>query len=129
MTDLEYYKELTAKYFQAKEHFKELYRIVTVEAKGYWQCLENKQKEIDALKARRNELVKAVKALKRIDNWAKAYPLKAFPKLTVSDYKRAAEVLKANGLSLDRIPADNMRYVLESIKGIVEKALDEAEKI
>ena len=59
MSDLECYKELAAKYFRAKENFEELYRIVTVEAKGYWQCLENKQKEIDTLKSSRDKLVKA----------------------------------------------------------------------
>lgn len=59
-------------------------------------------------------------ALQRIDTWAKAYPLDAFPK---PDLKRAAEVLKAAGMTLDSISADNMRHVLDSVKKIVSEAL------
>ena len=62
-------------------------------------------------------------ALERIQTWAKAYPLEVFPKPTKDNFKQAAEVLKANGLSLDRISADNMRHVLDGIKDIVEEAL------
>ncbi len=59
-------------------------------------------------------------ALTHIDTWAKAYPLEAFPK---PDLKRAAEVLKAAGMTLDAISADNMRHVLNGIKDIVGDAL------
>ncbi len=63
MSEEEIYKNLAAKYYAAKEHFEELYRIVTVEAKGYWQCLENKEKEIDTLTRHRDKLLAACKAL------------------------------------------------------------------
>ena len=59
-------------------------------------------------------------ALQRIDNWAKAYPIKAFPE---PDFEKAAKVLKAAGQTLDAISASNMRYVLNRVKGIVEQAL------
>ena len=59
-------------------------------------------------------------AFRRLQNWAKAYPLEVFPKL---DFKKAAKVLKANGMTLDSISADNMRHVLNGIKNIVEQAL------
>lgn len=59
-------------------------------------------------------------ALQRIDNWAKAYPLSVFPE---PDFKKAAEVLKAAGLSLDAISASNMRHVITQVKDIVEQAL------
>ena len=59
-------------------------------------------------------------ALRQIDNWAKAYPLEAYPK---PDLDHARVVLKANGMTLDSIRADSMRHVLDGIKGIVEKAL------
>ena len=59
-------------------------------------------------------------ALTRIDTWAKAYPLDIFPK---PDLKRAAEVLKASGMTLDSISADNMRHVLDGIKDIVSETL------
>lgn len=61
---------------------------------------------------------------RKIDDWAKAYPLEVFPKPTKDNWKQAAEVLKANGLSLDRLSADNMRHVLSGIKGYCEQALE-----
>mgnify|MGYP001582756053 CR=1 FL=1 len=59
-------------------------------------------------------------ALVKIQNWANAYPLKVFPK---PDLKKAHEVLKAAGMSLDAISADNMRHVLDRVKEYVEQAL------
>ena len=56
--------------------------------------------------------------LREIDNWTKAYPLEAFPK---PDLKRAARVLKENGMTLDAISADNMRHVLDGIREIIKK--------
>ena len=70
----------------------------------------------------RKENERQRKALERIDNWAKAYPLKVFPE---PDFKKVAEVLKAAGLSLDAVSASNMRHVINGIKGIVEQALNE----
>ena len=78
------------------------------------------------LKASHDKLVEAIQG---IDNWAEAYPLEVFPELTKDNWKQAAEVLKANGLSIDRISASNMRHVLNGIKDTVKKALKEAEKI
>jgi hypothetical protein len=79
----------------------------------------------DTLKKSRDKLVEV---MHRIDNWAKAYPLKVFPELTQDNWKQAAEVLKANGLSLDRLSASNMRHVLDEIKEDVKQAIAEAEK-
>ncbi len=59
-------------------------------------------------------------ALRRIDTWAKAYPLKAFPE---PDLVEVHEVLKAHGLSLDAVSASNMRHVLKGLKDIIEQAL------
>ena len=60
------------------------------------------------------------KALLCIQAWANAYPLNIFPK---PDLKKAAQVLKDNGMTLGSISADNMRHVLDGIKGIVDQAL------
>ena len=68
----------------------------------------------------RAEIDKKEDALTRIATWAKAYPLAIFPK---PDLQRAAEVLKASGMTLDSISADNMRHVLDDIKDIVCEAL------
>lgn len=46
--NLNCYKRLAAQY------------LTETEAKGYWQCLENKQKEIDDLKQQRDDLLKAI---------------------------------------------------------------------
>jgi len=77
----------------------------------YSQALE---KEIDRLKAKleaRDEI------LHKIKTWCEAYPLEVFPK---PDLKKAAEVLSANGMTLDSINADNVRHVLEGIKDIMK---------
>ena len=59
-------------------------------------------------------------ALVKIDIWAKAYPLKAFPE---PDLKKVAKVLKDAGLSLDAVSASNMRHVINGVKDITEQAL------
>lgn len=59
-------------------------------------------------------------ALDKISNWQRAYPLEVFPE---PDFKRANDILKAFGLSLDSISASNMRYVINKIKEIVDKGL------
>ena len=61
-------------------------------------------------------------ALVRIDTWAKAYPLKAFPR---PDLKKARQVLKAADMTLDAISGDAMRHVLDGVKDIVEQVLEE----
>ena len=77
------------------------------------KCVEIRR----ALESRIEELEAA---LERIDNWAKSYPLKAFPE---PDFDKVAKVLKAAGLSLDAVSASNMRLVITQVKDIVEKAL------
>ncbi len=76
----------------------------------------DKQRDLEA----ENEKLKEV--LSRIDTWAKAYPLEAFPK---PDLKKAHEVLTAAGMTLDSISADNMRHVLDNIKEMVSEVLSE----
>ena len=56
--------------------------------------------------------------LHRIKTWIDAYPLSMFPE---PDFKKAARVLKENGMTLDAISASNMRYVLDGVKEIIEK--------
>ena len=54
--------------------------------------------------------------LHEINSWCSAYPLKIFPE---PDFKKAHEVLKANGMTIDAISASNMRHVLDGIKKII----------
>lgn len=62
-------------------------------------------------------------ALEKLKQWADAYPIEVFPEMTSEDWKRAAEVLKAAGLSLDRISASNMRHVIIQTRKIVDEGL------
>jgi hypothetical protein len=51
-------------------------------------------------------------ALERIEQWSQAYPLMIFPE---PDFAKAAELLKAGGMTLDAISASNMRHVIEGV--------------
>ena len=66
------------------------------------------------------EKAEQAEALERIQTWAQAYPLAAFPK---PDLKKAHKVLKAAGMTLDAISADAMRHALSGVKDIVDQAL------
>ena len=92
---------------------------------------EEKNELADAIETMNNKCVKIRRhlekriaeleaALQRIDNWAKAYPIKAFPE---PDLKKAAKVLKDAGLTIDAISASNMRHVLDGVKDITKQAL------
>ncbi len=50
--------------------------------------------------------------LHELDGWERAYPLSAFPE---PDLKRAAELLKAGGMTLDAVSASNMRHVVSRL--------------
>ena len=58
--------------------------------------------------------------LRRIAEWADAYPLEAFPQ---PELARAREVLEAAGMSLDAISTGAMRHVLEGVGRIAREAL------
>jgi hypothetical protein len=68
------------------------------------------------------ENTKLKEALKDIDAWAKAYPIEVFPE---PDWKKAAQVLKDAGITLDAISSHNTRHVLTNLKDIVIKALED----
>ena len=50
--------------------------------------------------------------INELDGWERAYPLSAFPE---PDLVRAADLLKAGGMTLDAISASNMRHVASRI--------------
>ena len=62
-------------------------------------------------------------ALHRIAGWADAYPLSVFPEPDAAYYAKAAEVLKANGMTLDRLSAAAMRHVITQVGDIAKGAL------
>jgi hypothetical protein len=55
--------------------------------------------------------------LDKIKRWCDAYPIDIFPE---PDLKKAAKILKENGMTLDAISASNMRHVLSGVKRIIE---------
>jgi hypothetical protein len=58
--------------------------------------------------------------MERLLDWTKAYPLEAFPE---PDMKRAAQVLKDAGMTLDAVSASNFRHVLKRVAEIATEAL------
>ena len=58
--------------------------------------------------------------LQKIVAWSEAYPLSVFPE---PDFKKAAELLQAGGMTLDAISASNMRHVVEGVGRIAREAL------
>jgi hypothetical protein len=54
--------------------------------------------------------------INKLRDWIDAYPLSVFPE---PDFKKAARVLKDNGITLDAISASNMRHVLAGVNKII----------
>ena len=71
-----------------------------------------------AMRADRIEALE--EALQRIAQWSEAYPRDIFPE---PDWKKAAELLKAGGITLDRISGSCMRHVVEGVGEIARAAL------
>ncbi len=72
---------------------------------------------------RYRELVEEITdELQKMMSWCNAYPIEVFPE---PDFKKAAKVLKDNGMTLDSISASNMRHVLKGLRGHIEAALEQ----
>ena len=76
---------------------------------GWEELCRQQADRIEALEA----------ALQLIVRWSDAYPLKIFPE---PDWKRAAELLKAGGITLDAVSAHCMRHVVEGVGEIARAA-------
>lgn len=55
-----------------------------------------------------------------IKNWCEAYPIDVFPQ---PDFKKAHEVLKANGMTLDAISASNIKHVITQVQKMIDAAI------
>lgn len=88
-------------------------------ASGKWVCSREcyLQARIDALETDRDRMRDA---LERIYLWSKAYPTQVFPE---PDFKRAAALLSAGGMSLDVVSASNMRHATKGVGKIARAAL------
>lgn len=60
-------------------------------------------------------------ALRQILAWSEAYPLQVFAE---PNWEKAAELLKAGGVTLDSISAACMRHVVEGVGKIAREALE-----
>ena len=60
-------------------------------------------------------------ALHQIVQWSEAYPVKVFPE---PDWNKAAELLKAGGITLDAVSAHCMKHVIDEVGKIARAALD-----
>lgn len=84
------------------------------------ECFKQIEQLQAEIKAKDEEIERLKDGFERIENWSKAYPLDLFPK---PDLRKAAKVLKENGMTLGSISIDTMRHILNGISRIVEQAL------
>ena len=89
---------------------------MAVELCDYAKTVTRLNTKVEQLEAEKEGMQDKIQQILR---WADAYPLTVFPK---PDLQKAAEVLKAAGMTLDAISADNMRHVLEGVKRILKEA-------
>jgi hypothetical protein len=75
------------------------------------------QKRIQELEA---EIERLTQALTEIESWSRAYPLKAFPE---PNLRKAADLLRAGGITLDAVSASAIRHVIEGVGEIARRAL------
>ena len=117
-------------FISMEEKIDEIIRL-KAENKEQAELIETLQKRVEIIKKNRNRffdenkqqadrIKELEKSFEQIQIWANAYPLEIFPK---PDLIKAREVLKAAGMTLDSISADNMRHVLNGVKDIVEQVL------
>lgn len=66
-------------------------------------------------------LADAVKALREIDQWSRAYPLDVFPE---PDWAKVRQLLESGGITLAAVSASNMRHVIEGVGKIARAALN-----
>ena len=62
-------------------------------------------------------------ALRRIVEWADAYPIDIFHEPSPEESHRAHQLLTANGMTLDAISASAMRHVISQVGKIAKDAL------
>lgn len=74
----------------------------------------------DLLADAANEIDQLRDALRRVVQWSNAYPQNIFPE---PDFEKAAEVLKAHGMTLDAISASCMRHVIDGVGSIAKESL------
>ncbi len=82
--------------------------------------IENLRVEIQRLEKENDRMHDA---LQKIKSWANAYPIECFPE---PDFKKANELLKAGGVSMDAISASCMRHVVKGVGELAKAGLEES---
>lgn len=82
--------------------------------------------EIERLQDRCDDLAEA---LQRIEQWASAYPTDIFHEPTTEECRKAHEVLKANGMTLDAFSASMGRHCLKGVGDIARGALSSPDRV
>ena len=97
------------------------------EASALWDHVGDAKADYDRLADSHASLTEKVEryadVLDDIVRWSKAYPLEVFPE---PDLKKAHEILKANGMTLDAISASSMRHVVTEVGKMAANALLES---
>jgi hypothetical protein len=74
----------------------------------------------DEINQLRDENERLREALEQIESWCNAYPIAVFAE---PDLKKATQLLRSGGITLDAVSASAMRHVLDWVRGIVREAL------
>lgn len=88
-------------------------------------CLGLRDAELQKTTAERDAALAKVAVLRdqmeKFDQWSQAYPTDVFPEL---DLPLAHELLKAGGMSLDRLSAGAMRHTISRVGELARNALE-----
>jgi hypothetical protein len=74
-----------------------------------------------------DEIARLREALESIVQWSEAYPLDIFHEPTKDEWKKAHELLTANGMTMDAFASSCMRHVIKGVEKIARDALKEGE--
>jgi hypothetical protein len=77
----------------------------------------------EQLEAMREKIDRLTVALQKIVQWSEAYPIDIFHVPDQYECKRAHELLKANGMTLDAFSASMGRHCLKGVGDIAREAL------
>lgn len=86
----------------------------------HWNDDETNRLEIFAQLVADHEREHYDSLFEHIKGWCDAYPISVFPE---PDFKKAHEVLKANGMTLDSISASNMKHVIMQVQKMIEDTI------
>ena len=90
----------------------------------YWLTDLSVEHDLNTLASLTEKVERYADVLDDIVRWSKAYPLEVFPE---PDLKKAHEILKANGMTLDAISASSMRHVVTEVGKMADNAILESE--